>query len=76
MPDVSLTKANQYGQRNEEDRREADPPIQVKSATSSRAGQLDWWVKERWEWWGRVAAQRVVYGGYELSIFVPRGPRP
>jgi hypothetical protein len=36
------------------DRREVDPPIQVQTATWSRAGQLDWWVKDRQEWWGRV----------------------
>jgi hypothetical protein len=36
------------------DRREVDPPIQVEAATWSRAGQLDWWVKERQEWLGRV----------------------
>jgi hypothetical protein len=28
--------------------------ISVETATWSRAGQLDWWVKERQEWWGRV----------------------
>jgi hypothetical protein len=42
---------SQYG---EADRREVDPPIQVKSATWSPGGQLDWWVKERQEWLGRV----------------------
>jgi hypothetical protein len=36
------------------DRREVDPPIRVDAATWSKAGQLDWWVKERREWWGRV----------------------
>ena len=36
------------------DRREVDPPIQVDMATWSTAGSLDWWVKERREWWGRV----------------------
>jgi hypothetical protein len=41
-------------QRAEADRREVDPPIQIEAATWSRAGQLDWWVKERREWWGRV----------------------
>jgi hypothetical protein len=43
--------------RAEADRREVDPPIQVEVATWSRAGQLDWWVKEhrpRTEWLGRV----------------------
>jgi hypothetical protein len=38
----------------EADRREVDPPIQVEIATWSKAGQLDWWVRERREWWGRV----------------------
>jgi hypothetical protein len=38
----------------EADRREVDPPVPVDAATWSTAGQLDWWVKERQEWWGRV----------------------
>jgi hypothetical protein len=38
----------------EADRREVDRPIQVETAMWSKAGQLDWWVKERQEWWGRV----------------------
>jgi hypothetical protein len=33
-------------QRAVADRREADPPIQVQTAMWSRAGQLDWWVKD------------------------------
>jgi hypothetical protein len=41
-------------QHAEADRREVDPPIQVERATWSKAGQLDWWVKERQEWWSRV----------------------
>jgi hypothetical protein len=36
------------------DRREVDPPIQVETALWSKAGSLDWWVKEQQEWWGRV----------------------
>jgi hypothetical protein len=43
--------ATQYG---EADRREVDPPTEVEAATWSPGGQLDWWVKERQEWWGRV----------------------
>jgi hypothetical protein len=39
-------------QHAEADRREVDPPIQV--AMWSKAGQLDWWVKDRQELWGRV----------------------
>jgi hypothetical protein len=38
----------------EADRREVDPPIEVYAATWSHAGQLDWWVKERQQWLGRV----------------------
>jgi hypothetical protein len=41
-------------QRAEADRREVDPTIEVEIATWSKAGQLDWWVRERREWWGRV----------------------
>jgi hypothetical protein len=41
-------------QRAEVDRREVDPPIEVETAAWSKAGQLDWWVKDRQEWWGRV----------------------
>jgi hypothetical protein len=40
--------------RAEADRREVDPPIQVEMATWSRGGRLDWWVKERQQWLGRV----------------------
>jgi hypothetical protein len=38
----------------EADRREVDPPIEVESATWSTGGTLDWWVKERREWFGRA----------------------
>jgi hypothetical protein len=51
--DLNVT-FNQYGQRNEDDRRRVDPPIEVESATWSDGGQLDYWVKERQEWLGRV----------------------
>jgi hypothetical protein len=44
---------SQYG---EADRREEDPPVEVQVATWSAAGQLDWWVRERREWFGRVRA--------------------
>jgi len=40
--------------RAEADRREVDPPVQVDMATWSKARQLDWWVKERQQWLGRV----------------------
>jgi hypothetical protein len=45
---------NQYGRRADEDRRVVDPPIDVEVAPWSVAGALDWWVKERFEWLGRV----------------------
>jgi hypothetical protein len=34
------------------DCREVDPPIEVEAATWSAGRQLDWWVKERQNWWG------------------------
>jgi hypothetical protein len=54
------------------DRREVDPPIQVETARWSRAGQLDWWVKERREWWAGYAVQTAVNTGLEPLIFVLR----
>jgi hypothetical protein len=45
---------NQYGQRTPEERREVRPPIEVELATWAAAGTLDFWVRERGEWWGRV----------------------
>jgi hypothetical protein len=41
-------------QYSEADRRAVDPPIQVEAATWSAGCQLDWRIKERQEWWGRV----------------------
>jgi hypothetical protein len=38
----------------ETDRRAVDPPIEVQLATWSPGGTLDWWVKERQLWLGRV----------------------
>jgi hypothetical protein len=48
MRDFDLS---QYG---EADRREVDPPVELELATWSPPGTLDWWVKERREWFGRV----------------------
>jgi hypothetical protein len=48
---------NQYGQRAPEERREVRPPVEVDTATWAAAGTLDYWVRERGEWWGRVRAQ-------------------
>jgi hypothetical protein len=41
-------------QRADADRREVDPPVQVEAASWSSAGQLDWRVRDRQEWFGRV----------------------
>jgi len=51
--DLNVT-FNQYGQRNADDRREVKPPVPVESATWTAAGELDFWVKDRFEWLGRV----------------------
>jgi hypothetical protein len=59
--------ASQY---DEADRREVDPPIEVDAATWSRGGQLDWWVKERREWLGRIRVETVGSAGSKLLIFV------
>ena len=56
----------------EADRREANPPIEVESATWSAAGQLDWWVRERREWFGRVRGPDGRQRGSRLMIFVWR----
>jgi hypothetical protein len=48
---------SQYGQRDQIDRLEVKPPIEVESATWSAAGELDYWIKERHEWWGLVRDQ-------------------
>ena len=45
---------DQYGQRSDADRREVSPPVEVESATWAAAGQLDYWVKDRDGWCGRV----------------------
>ena len=54
----------------EADRRVVDPPIEVQAASWSPGGQLDWWVKDRQEWWAAYVVPTVVNGGSELLIFV------
>jgi hypothetical protein len=49
--DLSEADLRQFA---EADRREVDPPIEVQTASWSPGGQLDWWVKDRQEWYGRV----------------------
>lgn len=45
---------NQWGQRDQNERRPVDPPMPVESAAWEPAGELDYWVREKGEWWGRV----------------------
>jgi hypothetical protein len=45
---------DQYGERDQQERRVVQPPIAVESAKWSAVGELDYWVMERHEWWGRV----------------------
>jgi hypothetical protein len=52
-PDMDLSN-DDLEQIAEADRREVDALIRVDMATCSKAGQLDWWVKERQQWLGRV----------------------
>jgi hypothetical protein len=56
----------------EADRREVNPPIEVESATWSAGGTLDWWVKERREWFGRVRRPTVRQSGSKPMIFARR----
>jgi hypothetical protein len=58
----------------EADRREVDPPIEVESATWSPGGTLDWWVKERQQWLGRVRGPDGRQKWVQVLIFV--GPVP
>jgi hypothetical protein len=59
-------------QRAVADRREVDPPIEVEMATWSKAGQLDWRVKNGRNGGIAYPLQTDVNGGSELLIFVPR----
>jgi hypothetical protein len=59
--DLTVT-FNEYGQRDQADRREVSPPIEVESATWSAAGDLDYLLKERQEWWGPGTACRPTSG--------------
>jgi len=42
---------------DEADRHKVNPPIEMESAMWSASGTLDWWVKERGKWLGRVRGQ-------------------
>jgi len=61
--DLNVT-FNQYGQRKADDRRQVKPPVPVESATWTAAGELDYWVRDRGEWWGRVRGP----GGHHVWI--------
>ena len=51
---------DQYRNRDQKERREVEPPIPVESATWSAAGLLDYWVRERFEWWALQAGPGVL----------------
>jgi hypothetical protein len=55
-----------FEHRPEADRREVDLPVQVETATWSRAGQLDWWVKDRQNGGIAYADRMAVNAGSEL----------
>jgi hypothetical protein len=45
---------NQYGQRDQADRIEVNPPIDAQSANGRLPANSTGWVKERQEWWRRM----------------------
>jgi hypothetical protein len=55
-------------QYSDADRRAIDPPIEVDMATWSPNGGLDWWLKERQQWWGRARSKTVVIGSSAMGI--------
>jgi hypothetical protein len=61
---------NQYGQRDQADRREVSPPIEVESATWSAACDLDYLVKERQDRWGPGRVHTDITCGPELLIYM------
>jgi len=60
-------------QYSDADRQAIDPPIEVDMATWSPNGGLDWWVKERQQWWGRARSKdgrhRVIGDANSPRIF-------
>ena len=61
---------HQYGQREQKDRREVKPPIEVSSATWSAAGHLDYWVKTDKSGGAECAVQTDIRCGSKLLTFV------
>ena len=68
---------DQYGERTNADRREVRPPVIVVSATWQAAGELDYWVRERGEWWGRVRYEGFLADGFGdlAKTAISRAPR-
>src|SRR5829696_6455858 len=60
-------------QYSEADRRAVDPPVEVQVATWSPAGTLDWWMKERREWTGRVRGDKPASGNFTAGVASSRG---
>jgi hypothetical protein len=67
--DLNVT-FNQYGQRDQADRREVSPQIEVESATWSAAGDLDYLVKSARSGAAGYGVQTDITCGSELLIFV------
>jgi hypothetical protein len=69
LTDMDLS-GDEVQQRAEADRREVNPPIQVETATWSKAGQLDWWMERTAGDGGAAyAVPTVGNGGSEPLIF-------
>ena len=66
--DLNVT-FNQYGQRSPDDRRQVSSPVPVELAAWTTAGELDYWVRDQSEWWGRVRRQTAIRSGFVLWIF-------
>lgn len=49
-----------------------DIGTEPESAIWSAAGELDYWVRERGEWWGRARGRMVITSGSKLLIFARR----
>ena len=56
--DLNVT-FNQYGQRDQADRREVSPPIEVSQPPGPQQAISTTWVKQRQEWWGGVRRPRT-----------------
>jgi hypothetical protein len=43
--------------------------VPVELAAWTTAGELDYWVRDQSEWWGRVRRQTAITSGFVLWIF-------